>query len=246
MVKNKPMSRIFCVLMSLCMAVSAIFCFPFIKANADTEPNVKLYYAQKGVPNAASNAGYSGCIAVRNLGYQKNVTVHYTDNGSTQHDVSTQYLKNDPENSDYDVWQFDLFEPSSSLTFAIKYEVNGETYWDNNGGKNYTVSLTEPIVLSKCVLKTTQTYKTSQSPMYIYLKNLSYQKTVTVRYTMDNWSTYKSANATYERSLSGNDVEQWNLPANLPHGTNVKYEVRCTMNGVTYIDNNFGYYYTNY
>ena len=26
---------------------------------------------------------------------------------------------------------------SVGFEFAIKYEVNGQTYWDNNGGNNY-------------------------------------------------------------------------------------------------------------
>ena len=32
----------------------------------------------------------------------------------------------------------------SNLIFAVRYEVAGREYWDNNGGRNYTISVSSP------------------------------------------------------------------------------------------------------
>ncbi|WP_411676295.1 hypothetical protein [Caproicibacter sp.] len=243
MTRSKHLSRAICMALAFCFMFSAVLCLSPAKAYASTDPNVQLLYAQRDEPGEAAYGGYLGYVDVKNLAYQKNVTVHYTTDGKSWQDVSAQYLKNDPEDPQYDVWEFSIFAPSSPATFAIKYEVNGKTYWDNNNGNNYTLSPTVPIVLEKCVLKTAQLRE--GTPTEIFLKNLGYEKTVLVKYTTDNWATSKSASASYEKSLPGN-VEQWKIPSDLPHGSNVKYFVSYTVDGITYIDNNFGNNYTHY
>ncbi|KAJ3069696.1 hypothetical protein HK102_006857 [Quaeritorhiza haematococci] len=39
-----------------------------------------------------------------------------------------------------------MTSPKSQLQFAVRYEVNGDTYWDNNDGKNYQVELCRTFV----------------------------------------------------------------------------------------------------
>ena len=82
---------------------------------------------------------------VKNLAYEKHVKVRYTlDNWNTYQDVPMSYV-----NSDYGVngelWSVGLnlsLEQinSDGFHFCICYEVNGQTYWDNNFGQNYDMN----------------------------------------------------------------------------------------------------------
>ncbi len=247
MLRSKRLSRNICLVLSFCIITAAMSFMPSTKAHASSaDPNVQLDYVQKYDLGEASNYGYDGYVGyidVKNLAYEKNVTVHYTTDGKSWQDISAEYIKADPEDPQYDVWKFSMAIPSSSLTFAIKYEVNGQTYWDNNEWNNYTVSPTAPIILGKCVLKTVKI--SENAPAVILLKNFAYEKMVFINYTTDNWATSNSVDANYEKSLSEN-IEQWKIPSSIPHGSNVKFTVTYMVNNVAYFDNNFGDYYTNY
>ncbi len=96
------------------------------------------------------NAG-NGAVDVRNVGYTKEVTIVYTTNNwKTVHTVQASYAGprvyygysafDNPNIYGVERWYF--FVPSfygQTLQYAVKYTVNGQTYWDNNEGANYTV-----------------------------------------------------------------------------------------------------------
>lgn len=88
-----------------------------------------------------------GIISVVNITFHKSVYVRYTANGwMSYHDELATYLDGSSEN-DTDKFSFTLFcNPSDlctrghSLFFAVCYETpEGESYWDNNDGKNYCI-----------------------------------------------------------------------------------------------------------
>ncbi|HEX3017561.1 MAG TPA: hypothetical protein VHP31_06885 [Caproicibacter sp.] len=241
MTRSKSISRAVSFILTLCIMISCALCFPFTKASASTAPNVQLYYAQLSGPGEAAYDGYTGYVAIKNLAYEKNVTIHYTNNGSDWHDAAASYVKADPNDPDYEIWQFSFLMPGSPLTFAVEYQVNGQTYWDNNDGNNYYVSSADPIVLGKCALKTTRVFAPENQA--IYLKNLAYEKDVKVRWTTDNGASYQEVNATYDSTLP-NGVEKWDIPSSIPNGAN--FVVSYTANGITYNDDNFGIGYTYY
>lgn len=202
---------------------------------------------------------FSGNIEVENLGYSKQVTVHYTTDDVNWYDTSANYVG--ATDGTHEKWNFLI--STSSLTsdhpelknlatvkFAIKYEVNGNTYWDNNGGANYTnspysagsssVILGKPNVLHKYGQLSNGTFSG-----YVYVKNLNPVKTVKIRYTTDNWATYTDGTATYTSPANNyNSVEGWSFNFNVPGAAQVKYAVAYTVNGVTYWDNNYGNNYT--
>jgi hypothetical protein len=110
---------------------------------ATTGNPVQLYYANSFLhaythPGVA--ADMDGYIAIQNLAYNKNVTVHYSlDNSNVWNDVSASYYKTNTDG--YEVWHFKTPIASyGSIKFAIKYEVNGQTYWDNNNGNDYSIT----------------------------------------------------------------------------------------------------------
>ena len=78
------------------------------------------------------------------------------------------------------------------------------------------------------------------------MQNYGYNKVVKVRYTTDNWATFKDADLTYY-STYDDGTEYWSveLDSSVKIDSNFKYAISYTVNGVTYWDNNFGLNYDN-
>ena len=88
-------------------------------------------------------------IDVKNLAYTKNVTVVYTTDGwATSHQAPAQFVSGytygyayiqSPNAKGVERWQAHIPAISgSALQFYVRYQVNGQTYWDNNFGYNYS------------------------------------------------------------------------------------------------------------
>lgn len=97
----------------------------------------------------SSDLGLNGTIRVINVAFEKQVAVRYSFNHwRSQHEVSAQWHSSVPgkEGQDeVDVFTFFLPVPpflqlSSVVEFAVRYQVNGQEYWDNNQGKNYSLT----------------------------------------------------------------------------------------------------------
>ncbi|CAG8457104.1 5850_t:CDS:1 [Paraglomus occultum] len=91
-----------------------------------------------------------GRIHVRNLAFQKSVSVRYSfDFWQTYSEISATYSEKAPDrkNSNFDVFVFSIeFIDNSrnpidgrTMYFAVRYNVNLTDYWDNNNGSNYQV-----------------------------------------------------------------------------------------------------------
>ncbi|MCX7923983.1 MAG: CBM21 domain-containing protein [Clostridia bacterium] len=248
--KNKKIfSRIAAIAMAITMSLAAGFTAPTQKAEAAGEP-VKLYYATlkaEGTNTPPYVTYYTkGHISIQNLGTNKKVTVS-CNYGTGWTTVPATYVRTASDG--YEAWYFETPKSASYATcsFAIKYEVNGATYWDNNGGSNYNLSNAnnQKYVMQKSnvVLDNSQKYINSTGATVfegsVAVKNLAYTKVVKVRYTTDNWVTYKEVSASYGSSVQYN-TELWRFSTTVPAGTTIKYAISYTVNGVTYWDNNFG------
>lgn len=98
----------------------------------------------------SSDLGLNGTIHVRNVAFEKQVSVRYTFNQwESLHEVCARWHQSIPEKNgqdQVDVFTFFLPVPpfllqlSTLLQFAARYQVNGQEYWDNNRGKNYTLT----------------------------------------------------------------------------------------------------------
>ena len=102
--------------------------------------------------------GYFGAkFILPNLGYKKDVEVHYSfDNWQTTHIgeavfssgimVGYSFVRY-PNANNMEVWSFLTRGPEAQTTsadmvqFAVKYTVNGETYWNNNNGANFIATV---------------------------------------------------------------------------------------------------------
>lgn len=217
------------------------------------DPNVQLTYAHtKTIPGSPNNISrLSGGVEVTNLSPTKQVKVVYTTGNGIWQEQSASYVTS--VGGGYEAWNFDIDAPlNTTFEFAIKYEVNGQTYWDNNNGSNYKVGgASQPDkILSKAALKLYESsYYSNRSGVFIggkvYLKNIDPTKTVNIVYSYDNWATVLNASASYNSFVpnSGNAFEIWNFDF-AATGQPVKFAISYTVNGVTYWDNNNGQNYS--
>ena len=107
----------------------------------------------KGWFSSLYTSSFNGNILVRNLAYTKDVTVVYsTDNWATTKTVKASYVGprfywgyasvDSPNALGIEYWTFSAtLENAKQISYCISYTVNGVTYWDNNFGGNYTLTV---------------------------------------------------------------------------------------------------------
>ncbi len=205
--------------------------------------NVKLLSASCN-QIASGRYLYSGYIDLKNIAYTKVVSIHYTTGNGVWQDLNAKYIRS--SFGDYEKWYFEQELSSPSIQFAVKYTVNGQTYWDNNSGADYYLdNSTKNFVLGQSNVSLGSTTRSSSNfSGSIYLKNLAFSKTVKVVYTTDNWITTKEATATYNSKLA-NGIEKWSFSFPLQQGATIRYAVYYNVNSQTYWDNAFGINYIN-
>eukprot|EP01137_Pigoraptor_chileana_P032362 Opistho-2@21625 len=85
-----------------------------------------------------------GTVIVENLAFEKSVFVRYTSDGWKTHAEVAATHAMSVRGGAFDRFSFlcqvpDDFPAGGLAEFAVRYEVGGQTYWDNNGGINYKV-----------------------------------------------------------------------------------------------------------
>lgn len=206
-----------------------------ITAKADYNP-VKMY----SVDITLSRVG----VTTRNIYIQvdagsaanKAVYVHYESYklGEWQ-DAQASFVTKLDDNTE--IWKATISGLEAGQ-FAIKYVGDGQVYWDNNNGNNYTYN----DILGTANVSA-QRLKSAQNGYYlsVAVKNLAYNKVVRVRYTFDNWATYQDADLTYSSPITGTDSELWSTTLSTSGSSGgFQFCVYYQVNGQTYWDNNFG------
>lgn len=124
-------------LVVICIMFSS-FAFASVKVSATTE-EVNLNSVESKMIDAAAGYtvyGLTAKIKVKNIAYVKKVTLHYKDSLYDRwQDCEAKY--EGASNDGYEIWTVTQAFVGDYIQYAIKYEVNGQTYWDNNSGKDY-------------------------------------------------------------------------------------------------------------
>lgn len=87
----------------------------------------------------------TGTIKVRNVGFEKSVKLRATfDSWTSFTDIECTYMNNVYSCQDNDTFTFVLelptyVPPQNRVEFCICFQVQDQTFWDNNDGKNYTL-----------------------------------------------------------------------------------------------------------
>jgi hypothetical protein len=97
-----------------------------------------------------------GTVKVKNIGFNKKVTIHWTsDCWTTSQDAVAHYVDfgRPTPFGQFDTFSFEITVPSSispsiadPIQFAVCYTVDGCEYWDNNNQQNYKIAVeTKPV-----------------------------------------------------------------------------------------------------
>lgn len=225
---------------------------------AVTGEPVKLFYAQSFISQSrwqnSASIWFEGKIEIANLAFAKQVTVFYENAAGAW--VTAEATFGNALTDNKEVWSFKV-DGQTGKAFAIRYIVNGQTYWDNNNGANYKLTAAtlpwwgtyNTILFGKSNLLVENAFgyvnsitNTGHFEGTVTLKNLGFQKTVNIIYSTDNWKTTKTLNATYRNLSSDGSLEYWTFVLDFPAtpGTTIQYAVCYNVNNTTYWDNNFG------
>ncbi len=191
-------------------------------------------------------------VEISNLSSNKLVTIYHKMRNNTWQDFGLQFSRYASNGNE--IWVGTFQEPFEGYAdkFAVKYTVNGITYWDNNGGNNYTFLQSEtPAVLfgnNINVLKTNDVefFSIGGASTIFQVKadvrNIAYQKEVKVIYTTDNWATNQTFYLGYNLTPYANtNFENWTGFTELSSTVNrVEFAIVYKVNGVEYWDNNYG------
>lgn len=204
-----------------------------------------------------------GTTLVEAIGNVNNVMVYYTYDNEKWNHAKGKYLRSLANGKELWCFETPLNLISSSYEdcfcrFVIKLEVEGEEYWDNNGGKEYYLcrnyqlnnSYNSRYVLGKInvsLVDSGRGFDYTKNKDYIVgnilVRNLDYNKDVKVRYTIDNWFTFKEKEAYYQE-LNSDNIEIWSFVLeDIPQGAKVQFCIYYSVANRIYWDNNFGHNY---
>lgn len=183
-------------------------------------------------------------IEVANLGYAKQVGIAYLQASSGQW-VTEPAVYVSPTRDGRELWTVTTW-PSDA--YAFYYTVNGVTYWDNNGGKNYStdryiygglLGAGEMIGMPRGSVP----LQGGQALVDVIVRNNSYTKTIDAVYTQDGWATpAKVAPGKYIQTMpNGFELWQFVVPVTAIADTS-KFQLAFSYKwsaGSTW-DNNFG------
>lgn len=169
----------------------------------------------------------------------KEVYLHHTQYSDNDwKDTKAEFYKKIDSNTE--IWRATIGVYESCLKYAIKYIGDGNIYWDNNNGNNYTYNN----VLGTANVKSSRLCNVgiSGALVRVKVKNLGYEKKVKIVYTLDNWNSKKEASLSYSSSISGTNEEEWSTNLQIEDGNfnQIKFCISYEVNNNVYWDNNFG------
>jgi hypothetical protein len=226
---------------------------------------VKLLFARRTVlsaerlPNGMTLFwAVEAFIEVENIAYEKRVVVRWLNVECV--DTEATYVRSSGGNTE--IWRavspthscWSTEGPGTeSIKFAIRYDVAGETYWDNNGGWDYSCAFwnRDSLVLGPNLLLKSAVVVEGTGGEYlqgeIFIRNLDYAKRVDVIYTTDRWVHVQKAAASFREGANaqlGHPNEVWIFSAPLGRqkdfSVEVRFALRYEVDGKVYWDDNVG------
>jgi Carbohydrate/starch-binding module (family 21) len=246
------------------------------KSKLSQSENVKLVSAWTSYSQKYGLASYlrKFKVEVKNLAYNKTVIISHKMTDGSWKDFPLSYLSSTNDNTE--IWSTNVSINNYGETapkaffadeFVVRYETNGQKYWDNNNNLNYKMNELEGSFLRNEINILIDTdfnriYNSYYNPainaitINTDIRNLNPTKVVTAVYTTDNWNTTKTASLHFnpyitvgaQQFLSNPNrfgIERWSVNIDLPLSVNrVEYALSYRVNGIEYWDNNFGKNYT--
>lgn len=213
---------------------------------------ISLLHARAGSsPTGTGSFSYftNFSVAVQNIAFTKVVRVWGHTSSGTWAFFPCSYVRSVP--GDNEIWHAHVTGTEIDQ-FALEYQVAGNIYWDNNSGYDYRLDTsaahTDGIgtaVINPNVLVVAVDVLAGTLNVLILVKNIQFAKTVGIVYTTDNWGTFHTALASYQRNYPPPkqphqvDAELWEVNVPLGAGANGGFAAFYAVDGATYWDNNF-------
>lgn len=211
-------------------------------------------------------------VKVANLAFDKKVSVYNEKVDGSWDEIPLTFTAS-IDNGAYEIWTGAHENSGSGIQriyddqFVVKYEVNGNTYWDNNDNANYIMSKSEGyyfadpnLMVSVDIDRVNIFYDryTNETRFNVTadVRNIAPEKEVGVVYTTDGWQTehyfpitfrryWTNGPSSYILSPNNFNIERWNGNTKLDVSVDlVEYAIVYKVNDATYWDNNFGGNYT--
>ncbi len=228
-------------------------------AAKNSSTNVKLLRAWTSNSSSPVQQQYVRrfTVKVKNLAYQKEVVIHHATNSGNWVDIPLNYQQS--TGKDEEIWVGEVTPDTQYYgdSFAVKYIVNGKTYWDNNNGSNYSMPVNIGAYLAPEVEVSVDTHYTRLYGSYFAInvdarRNYGSPGTVEVIYTTDSWATTQRTSLSYQRyfrvgyahyiqSPNQFDIDKWETSVQVGSNVNsIQYAIVYKVNGQEYWDNNYG------
>ncbi len=210
MTTTKKSFRVTAVILSLAMLLGIVYfagnASAKMSANAATEKVVSMYSSNVYFSKYGATS-YEVFVQTKDAAADQKVYVHYNylDNKDWQ-DVEATYFTTLSDGSK--IWKATF--SSYNAKYAIKYVADGNTFWDNNNGKDYTGSVrigSAPVVSERLGY---QYNSFNGYQINAVLQNYSYEKNVFVRYTTDGWKTSHDQALSYSKT-NADGTETWTV-----------------------------------
>lgn len=235
----KLLKKVSAIALAICMLCGlAVTASSPTVAKADSAP-VQLYYLDnQGGRYGMTN--YTVYVQINSNARHKEVWLHYCSNGSDWTDKQGGYVTTLQDGSE--IWKISV-DGAYGILYTIKFVGDGQVYWANNNGKNFT----EKDVLGTANIKvgrisTSETLNGTVINFSVIVKNIGFAKNVGIRYTDNNWASYKNVELNYSGPVEGTNNELWTGSVTID--TNKKSAFKFSgfykVNGNEYWDNNFG------
>ena len=232
-VSFKRAAAIFTAITMITALFAAFNCTPAKASTVDVSLySSEIYFCKYGMT--------SRHVYVKTDGFSSNQegTVHYHYYNGEWRDAEAEYFTTLSDGSK--IWEASI--TSYDMQYAIKYVADGNEYWDNNNGQDYTSENlgTAPITVNRG----RPIYGGYHDVITATLQNYAYEKEVVVRYTTDNWNSYYDVPMSYT-STNDNGTELWSADISTitTDLSGFEFCVYYNVNGQTFWANNFNQNY---
>ena len=236
--KTRNITKIASIVLTLAMILS-LFCVSASAAGPINANNRVSLYSAHPYFSKYGMTSYEIYVQTRDDCKDQKIYIHYNYlNGQQWRDQEAEFYTYLNDGSK--LWKATI--TSYNTRYCIKYVANGVTYWDNNGGKDYTygnILGNAPIASERLGYQ----YPYQGFMVNALLQNYAYHKNVFVRYTTDGWNTCHDESMHY---LETNDdgSERWTtylpISGTDASGEGFEYAICYQVNGKEYWANNYG------
>ncbi|TCI05132.1 hypothetical protein EZV61_03995 [Corallincola luteus] len=212
---------------------------------AEAAEEVRLKHAQF-TPYYENGFDYSeleGAVEVKNIGPSKQVWLHYQAEDGQWLDHPAFYVAATSHGYEAFSFRLPLSGSVSGVQFAIKYQVNGQTYWDNNGLQNYQFDGTTQTDFKHQAVALDDAYRDSSLiSVKARARHQGSADKVTMVYTGDDWEHSYRRELTLSHTVAdANGVSGvWTGEQYIEYYRHFEFYLEYSSGQQTQIDNYYG------